>query len=81
MGLETLRALANSGTRLLLVATGEQKAAAVRDALFGNVWSGCPASFLRLLPNVTVIVDQAAAGCLLGGLLHEVSPITPDGIG
>ena len=73
MGMETLSALAYKGTELLLIATGEEKADAVRDGLFGMVAPGCPASYLRLLPHVTFVVDRAAAGELLGGVLGKVT--------
>ena len=66
MGLGTLRRMAESGTELLLVATGAAKQDALYEALCGPVWSGCPASYLRLLPNVTMIADKEAAARLIG---------------
>ena len=49
---------------ILLLITGEQKAAAAKQ-LFGDVVSTrVPASFLHLHPDVTVILDQAAASLL-----------------
>lgn len=47
--------------RVLLLATGEAKAPAIRAAVEGPVSSMCPASALQLHPAVTVVVDQAAA--------------------
>ena len=47
--------------KILLVANGADKAPAVRDALFGPVQPGMPASILQLHPNVTVVLDAEAA--------------------
>lgn len=47
--------------RLLLVAQGESKAAAVAAMVEGPVTSMCPASALQLHPDATVVVDRAAA--------------------
>lgn len=46
---------------IVLLASGAAKAAAVRRALTGPIDADCPASWLRLHPRVTFIVDQAAA--------------------
>ena len=62
-GIGTIRRAA----RLLLVAAGESKAAALRDALEGPVTPAVPASALQLHPAVTVVADQAAASALAGG--------------
>ena len=48
----------------LLVATGDDKAGIVAQALTGPVTPNCPASLLQLHPNVLVLLDQAAAGSL-----------------
>ena len=56
--------------RLLMLVTGEAKAAALAAALTGPIDPVCPASSLRLHPDATVICDPAAAsklGVLLGG--------------
>ncbi len=56
--------------QLLMLVTGEAKAAALADALTGPIDPRCPASALRLHPNATVICDPAAAsqlGALFGG--------------
>ena len=49
---------------LLLIASGEGKAAAVATAVEGPVSASCPASVLQLHPHVTVLLDQAAAARL-----------------
>ena len=46
--------------KLLMVATGENKARAVRDAFFGDITSWVPASVLQLHPDFTLIADEAA---------------------
>jgi glucosamine-6-phosphate deaminase len=50
--------------RLLLVAQGEGKAAAVAAAVEGPLTSMCPGSALQLHPRATVVVDEAAAARL-----------------
>ncbi|NPD31485.1 glucosamine-6-phosphate deaminase [Eggerthellaceae bacterium zg-1084] len=51
--------------RILVVASGADKAQIVRDAFFGPVTPQVPASVLQLHPYVTVIVDeQAGALCV-----------------
>ncbi|MYI56380.1 MAG: glucosamine-6-phosphate deaminase [Acidimicrobiia bacterium] len=52
--------------RLLLVATGESKAAALCAALEGPVSVAVPASALQLHDHVTVVADRAAASALRG---------------
>src|ERR1700712_2849791 len=54
----------SSARHLVLIATGEHKAAAVAAAVEGPRTSSCPASVLQLHPQVTVVVDEAAAGRL-----------------
>lgn len=56
-GLGTIR----EAKEIVLVAQGEQKAAAVARAIEGPVTSMCPASLLQFHPRTTVIVDEAAA--------------------
>lgn len=46
---------------IILEAFGEDKANAIYDMVEGNVTEQCPASILQKHPNVTVIVDEAAA--------------------
>ncbi len=48
----------------LLLAFGQDKAAAVAAMVEGPVSALCPASALQMHPQVTVIVDEAAAQCL-----------------
>ena len=50
--------------RVVLLASGERKAAIVARALSGAVDAACPASFLQLHRAVTVVLDSAAAGIL-----------------
>ena len=47
--------------QIILVASGADKAPAVRDSFFGPVKPEVPASALQLHPNVTVVVDKEAA--------------------
>lgn len=49
---------------ILLIATGENKAQAIKDMLEGEISEDCPASILRKHDNVTVILDAAAASKL-----------------
>ena len=49
---------------ILLIATGANKAQAVKDMLEGPVDEKCPASILQKHPNVTIIVDEPAASLL-----------------
>lgn len=49
---------------ILLMATGEPKATAIASMIDGPVSPDCPASILQLHPQVTVIVDTAAASLL-----------------
>ena len=46
--------------QILLLASGANKAEAVRDMVYGPVSTDCPASILQLHENVIVIVDEAA---------------------
>ena len=54
----------SAAEHLVLVATGEAKAAAVAGAAEGPVTTSCPGSVLQLHPHVTLVVDEAAAGRL-----------------
>ena len=49
---------------LVLVATGEAKAAPVAAAVEGPLSASCPASVLQLHPHVTVVLDEAAGSRL-----------------
>lgn len=50
--------------RVLLLATGANKASAVARALTGIPDPSCPASALQLHPDVVVLLDRAAASAL-----------------
>ncbi len=50
--------------RILLLASGENKAAAIRDTLGGRVTTAVPASFLQLHRRVIVLLDREAAALL-----------------
>lgn len=56
---------------LVLVATGEGKADAVRDFVEGPVSASCPASILQFHPRATVIIDEAAASKLAGAATYR----------
>ena len=49
---------------IVLLASGAEKAEAVRDAVEGTITPSVPASILQLHPNVTLIVDHAAGALL-----------------
>lgn len=64
---------------LVLIATGEGKAAAVARAVEGPVSAFCPASILQLHPRATVVVDEAAAASLqLADYYREAWDNKPD---
>ncbi|EGO63938.1 glucosamine-6-phosphate deaminase [Acetonema longum] len=46
---------------IVLLASGQNKAAVVAKALYGEITPAVPASILQLHPNVIVVVDQEAA--------------------
>ena len=56
---------------LVLLASGEAKAAAVAAAVEGPVSASCPASVLQLHPHATVVLDDAAASRLAGADHHR----------
>ena len=56
MGLQDIM----SAKQILLLASGANKAEAVRDMVYGPVSTNCPASVLQAHDNVIVIVDEAA---------------------
>jgi glucosamine-6-phosphate deaminase len=64
---------------LVLIATGEGKAAAVAAAVEGPVSAFCPASILQLHPRATVVIDEAAAsGLQLTDYYREAWANKPD---
>ena len=56
MGIQTIML----ARRILVLASGADKAQAVRDMVFGLITPKVPASILQLHPNCTVIADEAA---------------------
>lgn len=57
MGIKTIM----SARRILLLASGPEKAEAIRGAVMGAVTPDLPASVLQLHPNATLIADEAAS--------------------
>lgn len=47
--------------RILLLATGESKAEAVRETVEGPLSARCPASILQMHPHATLVLDREAA--------------------
>jgi len=60
MGIATIM----DARRILMLATGGNKAEAVAQMIEGPVTAMCPASILQLHERVTVLLDEAAAGQL-----------------
>ena len=60
MGIGTVMA----ARKVLLIATGKDKAEIVKKSFFGPVTPQVPASILQFHPDVTVIVDEDAASLL-----------------
>lgn len=56
--------------KLLLIVSGEKKAAILKKALEGPVTPAVPASILRLHPDITVIADGASASELKEETIH-----------
>lgn len=56
MGIKTIM----QAKRILIVASGEDKADIVRDAFFGPITPKVPASVLQLHNDVTLVADEAA---------------------
>ena len=50
--------------KVLLCASGEEKADAICGSVLGSISPSCPASILQLHPDVIVVVDEAAFGKL-----------------
>jgi glucosamine-6-phosphate deaminase len=48
--------------RIVVMASGREKAAAVSATCAGPLTTRCPASWLQVHPDVTLVVDEAAAG-------------------
>lgn len=60
MGIGTIMAAKS----IVLIASGAGKAEIIRDSFFGPVTPKVPASILQFHPNVTVVVDEAAAALI-----------------
>ena len=56
MGIGTIMA----ARTILVMASGEAKAQAVHDMIYGPITPSCQASILQLHPNVVVVADEAA---------------------
>ena len=65
MGIKTIML----ARRVVLLASGKEKAEAVRKAVCGSVSPAAPASILQLHPDATIIVDRDAAAELPGDCL------------
>ncbi len=50
--------------KIVLIATGESKAKAVKALVEGEVTPSCPASILQLHSDVTVFLDKESASLL-----------------
>ena len=50
--------------RVLMVASGANKAQAIKDAFFGPVTPQVPASILQYPPDFTLVADEAALSLL-----------------
>ena len=62
MGIKTIM----SAHKILVVVSGEDKAAIVKEAFFGPVTPQVPASILQLHNDVTLVADEAALSCCEG---------------
>lgn len=60
MGIKTIM----NARKILLLASGQEKALAVKEAIQGPITPAVPASVLQLHPGVTVILDRAAGSLL-----------------
>ena len=61
MGIGTIM----TAKRIMLLASGEAKAEVIEQMVLGQVTPRIPASILQFHPDVTIILDEAAAGDLL----------------
>ena len=52
--------------KIVLIATGEKKAEAIRNAVEGEVTPHCPVSVLQTHPDALLLLDEAAASLLSG---------------
>lgn len=58
---------------VLLIASGESKAACINKMINGPVTEAVPASILQKHPDATIIIDEAAASLLTGAAAERVS--------
>lgn len=56
MGIRTIM----QAKKILVIVSGEDKAEALRNSLFGPVTPKVPGSILQMHPNVTIVADEAA---------------------
>lgn len=56
MGIRTIM----QAKKILVIVSGEDKAEALRNSLFGPVTPRVPGSILQMHPNVTIVADEAA---------------------
>lgn len=57
MGIKTIM----HAKKIVLLASGKEKASTVHDMVYGDIRPELPASVLQIHPDVTVIIDEAAA--------------------
>ena len=69
MGIATIM----QARRVLLLATGAKKTAAVAQMVEGPVTAMCPASILQMHEYVTVLVDEAAAAALKNRAYYDLT--------
>lgn len=50
--------------KIILVASGIEKAPAIREMIAKRITPSCPASILQFHPDVTILIDEAAASFL-----------------
>jgi glucosamine-6-phosphate deaminase len=60
MGMKTIM----NSRQIILLASGLNKAEAIKNAIEGKIIPEVPGSILQLHPNVTIIIDEAAASML-----------------
>ena len=60
MGIETIMEV----KKIILIAYGSKKAAAIRDMVNGPITTGIPASILQKHHDVTLFLDEEAASLL-----------------
>ena len=60
MGIKTIM----QAKKVLVVVSGKDKAAIVKEAFFGPITPKVQASILQLHSDVTIVADEAALSCL-----------------